>query len=105
MSLAFITHPDCLLHEMGYTHPEQPARLSAIEAELKRTGLYEKMQHHSAPLATREQLIRAHDRNYVDEIFRIAPKSGTVYLDADTSMNSYTLQAALRAAGALVQAV
>ena len=31
MSLAYITHPDCLRHEMGQGHPECPARLRAIE--------------------------------------------------------------------------
>jgi len=31
VALAFITHPDCLLHEMGEGHPERPERLAAIE--------------------------------------------------------------------------
>jgi len=31
MSVAFITHADCLKHEMGAHHPERPERLTAIE--------------------------------------------------------------------------
>ncbi|TDI81367.1 MAG: histone deacetylase family protein, partial [Betaproteobacteria bacterium] len=31
MSIAFISHPDCILHEMGPGHPENPERLKAIE--------------------------------------------------------------------------
>ena len=34
MSVAFITHPECLLHEMGEGHPERPERLGAIEDKL-----------------------------------------------------------------------
>src|ERR1700694_2401273 len=34
VTIAFITHPDCWLHEMGEGHPERPERLSAIEDRL-----------------------------------------------------------------------
>ena len=34
MTIAFISHPDCLRHEMGPHHAEQPARLSAIDDRL-----------------------------------------------------------------------
>jgi acetoin utilization deacetylase AcuC-like enzyme len=30
MGIAFITHPECALHEMGEGHPERPARLRAL---------------------------------------------------------------------------
>lgn len=105
MSVALISHPDCFLHEMGEGHPEQPARIQAIVDELMRQGLYAKLEHYLAPLATREQIELAHEHDYVDTIFQHAPKHRRVLLDADTSMNPFTLQAALRAAGAVVQAV
>ena len=34
MSIAFISHPACLRHQMGEGHPERPERLSAIEETL-----------------------------------------------------------------------
>jgi len=34
MTTAFITHADCLKHEMGAHHPERPERLDAIEDQL-----------------------------------------------------------------------
>ncbi|MGH8745660.1 MAG: histone deacetylase family protein, partial [Burkholderiales bacterium] len=34
MTTAFITHPDCLRHDMGAQHPECPQRLTAIEDQL-----------------------------------------------------------------------
>ncbi len=105
MKVAFISHPDCSKHEMGSRHPERPARLSAIADYLQVSGLDASLHHYDAPLATREQLLRVHDAQYVDRIHAYAPKEGLVQLDPDTAMNPYTLVAALRAAGAVVQAV
>jgi acetoin utilization deacetylase AcuC-like enzyme len=105
MTISIITHPDCSLHEMGAHHPESPARLSAIDDQLLSSGLSLILQHHDAPLASREQLCRAHDADYVDYIFQKAPNEGQAWLDPDTSMNPHSLSAALRAAGAVVLGV
>lgn len=105
MVMAYLSHQDCLLHVMGKNHPEQPERIRAIEDELIRTGLMATMKAYDVPMATREQLVRAHDENYVDSLFKRAPKTGLIALDPDTWMNPYTLTAALRAAGAVVKAV
>ena len=105
MPTAFLTHPACLKHEMGADHPESPARLHAIEDQLIATGLLPFLAHHLAPEVTREQLLRVHGRTYVESVFALSPQAGLVYLDGDTAMNPYTLDAALHAAGAAVQAV
>ncbi|HEV8106923.1 MAG TPA: histone deacetylase family protein [Burkholderiales bacterium] len=105
MPAAFITHPDCLKHEMGAHHPEQPARLSAIEDQLIASGVAPYLARYEAPLATDEQLARVHPIEYVRAIRELAPSRGTVHLDPDTAMNPHSLNAALRAAGAAVLAV
>ena len=102
---AYITHPDCLRHNMGAGHPEQPARLSAIEDQLIASGVDGHLQRYEAPLVTDAQLARVHPMAYVRAIRETAPESGTVHLDPDTAMNPFTLNAALRAAGAAVLAV
>jgi len=102
---AFITHPDCLKHEMGAGHPEQPARLTAIEDQLIASGVGQFLARFDAPLATDEQLARVHPIEYVQAIRDAAPSTGRVHLDPDTAMNPHTLQACLRAAGAAVLAV
>lgn len=102
MQTAFITHPACLQHDMGSYHPESPARLKAIEDRLIASGLYPLLQHHEAPRADRAQLARVHSLRYIDEIEAAAPRQGIVRLDPDTAMNPFTLEAALRAAGAAV---
>src|SRR5712675_656923 len=104
MSVAFVTHSDCLKHEMGTHHPERPARLTAIEDQLIASGIGQYLTRFDAPLATDEQLARVHPIEYVRAIREAAPKQGTVHLDPDTAMNPFTLQAALRAAGAAVLA-
>ena len=104
MASAFITHPDCLKHDMGAWHPERPERLTAIEDQLIASGLGQHLARYEAPLATDEQLARVHPLEYVRAIRDAAPESGTVHLDADTAMNPHTLRASLRAAGAVVLA-
>lgn len=105
MSTAFITHPDCLKHEMGPHHPECPARLQAVYDAFTQSGLMARLQAVEAPLASREQLSLAHAREYVDAIFAASPGYDYAYLDPDTSMNPYTLSAARHAAGAVVAGV
>ena len=105
MNTAFITHPDCLKHEMGAHHPESPARLQAVYDAFEHAGLMSRLRQVGAPLATREQLAAVHAPGYVDAIFDSVPKNGYAALDPDTSMNPYSLIAARRAAGAVIKGV
>lgn len=104
MQTAYISHSDCLKHAMGSYHPECPQRLVFIENQLQVTGLLAQLQCHDAPLATTEQLVRVHTPEYIAAIRQAAPANGLIALDADTAMNPFTLNAALRAAGAVVLA-
>ncbi len=105
MTTAFITHPDCLKHEMGPHHPECPARLQAVYDAFEQSGLMAQLQRVEAPLASREQLAAAHAQYYVDSIFESAPQQNYFALDADTTMNPYSLIAARRASGAVIKGV
>ena len=105
MSVAFISHPACRLHQMGAGHPEQPARVGAIADQLHGRRLYDFLQHHDAPRATVEQLARVHPREHIERVSMKSPAEGLAYLDPDTAMCPDTLEAALRAAGANVLAV
>lgn len=104
MSTAFITHRDCMLHDMGSHHPESPDRLSAISDRLIASGLDLYLAFHDAPQAEIEHLSRAHPVEYVEEILSIVPVNGIHHLDPDTAMCPGTVKAALRAAGAGVLA-
>lgn len=105
MATAFISHADCAKHEMGPHHPESPARVKSVDEYVEAAGLLDKLELMEAPLATDEQLARAHPEEYIRIIREAAPEKGMVQLDPDTAMNPYSLNAALRAAGAGVLGV
>jgi len=104
VTLAYITHASCRLHEMGSYHPECPARLDAIHDRLISSGLDAHLQHYEAPEATDEQLARVHGQDYLEMIAESSPASGVHYLDPDTALNPYSESAARHAAGAVVLA-
>ena len=108
MSTAFYSHSDCRLHDMGPGHPECPQRLDAISDHLLATGLDIALQHKDAPLATLDQLERAHSAGYVlqlkDLLEQVRDAGEPKALDPDTVACPGTWQAALRAAGAAVAA-
>ena len=109
----YFTHPDCWKHEMGAGHPECPERLDAIENRLLVSGVGDalvKREASSAPIADVEL---AHGRMYVaalrgltdglrEEIDAGGPTHAQI--DPDTSINVHTWDAALRAAGAAIDA-
>jgi acetoin utilization deacetylase AcuC-like enzyme len=101
---AYISHSDCIKHEMGDQHPECPERIGAINDLLLIKGLLDYMQPYDAPLATEHQLGQAHSTLYIHELAAQVPQSGYAQIDPDTKINQYSYQAALRAAGAAVLA-
>ncbi len=103
--LLWITHPECGLHEMGAGHPESPERLAAVESAVAASMLGARRDVREASAAKPELLEKAHDPRLVEALLKAAPASGYVQIDADTTMNPHTAQAALRAAGACAQGV
>jgi acetoin utilization deacetylase AcuC-like enzyme len=104
MTTAFVHHPECSRHDMGSHHPECPARLDAIHDRLLASGLLDHLVDVEAPQATLEHLQRVHDAAYLSAVKASIPQSGLVHLDPDTAMGPHSYGAALRAAGAVVQA-
>lgn len=105
MHCAYITHPEFLKHDMGADHPECPARVHAIQDQLIASGLFDYLTHYEAPKATKEDLVRVHTAEYIDMVFAKSPQTGMIDLDGDTSMNPFTLNAALHAVGAVIKGV
>ncbi|KKN08766.1 hypothetical protein LCGC14_1053410 [marine sediment metagenome] len=105
MTIAFISHADCALHETTSYHPDTADRLAAINDRLLASGLEMIMQQVDAPMVSREQLERVHDAAYITEIFQKLQDNDRVWLDADTLMVSASLIAAQRGAGAVVKGV
>jgi acetoin utilization deacetylase AcuC-like enzyme len=100
-----LTHPACLGHEPGPHHPERPERLSAILDALDDEA-FAGLARAEAPLATVEQLTRVHPPNYVQAMLGARPAPGEyAMIDADTILSHGSIDAALRAAGAVVAGV
>jgi acetoin utilization deacetylase AcuC-like enzyme len=90
---------------MQPSHPESPERLISIRQRLVETNVYNHLECIEATKVTKEQLQRVHSINYIDWITEKSPITGLHYLDPDTAMNNYSFDAALYAAGAVVNAV
>jgi acetoin utilization deacetylase AcuC-like enzyme len=100
--------PPWLRHDAGRTHdipghPERPARIAALEAEMERHGWFG-WERVEAPRATREQLERVHPAAHVDRIEGLSAAGGGA-IDLDTEVVAGTFEAALRAAGGAVALV
>lgn len=104
MAIAYISHAECLQHDTGEGHPENARRISAIEDQLIATGLLDVLRYFDAPEVTSDQLLRVHARAYLDAIAAMEPESGYKRVDPDTIISAGSLQAARRAAGAVVAA-
>ncbi|MGE5504434.1 MAG: histone deacetylase family protein [Actinomycetota bacterium] len=103
-STVIYTHPSCLEHDTGEFHPECADRLRAIAHILDREE-FMYLPREEAPVATREQLLRAHPATHIDRILAAVPAEGVVELDGDTMLSPKSGEAALRSAGAACAAV
>ena len=108
MKTVLSTHRACLAHETPRGHPERVERLQAVLKGLE-SEEFQYLTRIEAPRASREALIAAHDPELVDAILgrftELAHASGHFYLDPDTAMSAGSAEAALRAAGAVIDAV
>lgn len=109
----YFTHRDCWKHEMGPGHPECGERLDAIEDRLLISGLDVALDRQEAPIASLTDIELAHDRIHIasmrglsDMLKEEIEAGGPTHtqIDPDTSINIYTWDAALRAAGAAIAA-
>jgi acetoin utilization deacetylase AcuC-like enzyme len=93
-------HNDCLAHDPGPTHPENPGRLSVTMAALRAAPCHAHLEYLAAPLGTDEQILLAHTAAHMQHVTRAVPQQGRHPLDADTMMSPGSMNAALRAVGA-----
>ncbi len=104
MTTALFTHPDCLGHVTPPGHPEQVARLQAVDKALQAPSFSELLRL-EAPLGDEADILRCHPQPYIDKVKAAIPAEGWVSLDADTHVSPGSLNAALRGVGAVCQAV
>lgn len=105
MTTLIFTHPVCLEHDTGPTHPESAERLRAVLETLAGPD-FDALEWRIAPRAERSQLIEVHGIKYVSDVLSSMPETGRVDFDlSGTVVSPASNEAALRAAGAVCAAV
>lgn len=103
MTTLLLTHTACLEHATPPGHPERPDRLRAV-AQVLSEDRFKGLSRSEAPSGNLDLVTLCHDEQYVGELRRIAPSSGLIYIDGDTSMSAGTWEAVMRGVGGAVAA-
>ncbi|MGI8724446.1 MAG: histone deacetylase family protein [Methyloceanibacter sp.] len=104
MTTLLLSHPACLEHDTGIGHPEQPARLRAIQDALSGDA-FNGLKREEAPRATLAVIERLHPASYVEAIRAAMPERNHKWLDPDTVVSPGSWEAGLRGVGAAIRAV
>ena len=102
--VGFAFHPCFLQHDTGTGHPERPQRLAAICEHLRTVGLWASFQHLEPSLAAHDTVGLVHPNDYISLIEQ-ACREGPTALDPDTMASPGSWEAALRAVGAVTDAI
>jgi len=102
--VGFFFHPAFHGHDTGPSHPERPERLKAICDHLRAVGLWDSLIHQEPKAAPRDTLELVHPSSYIDAV-ECACREGPVALDPDTVASPGSWGAALRAVGAVTEAI
>jgi acetoin utilization deacetylase AcuC-like enzyme len=103
MTTLLLTHRASLDHLTPPGHPERPDRIRAVDQVLGESR-FDKLVREEAPEGTLDLVRLCHDEHYVEELRRIAPDKGLIYLDGDTSMSPGTWETVMRSVGGAVAA-
>ena len=101
---AFFYDPIFLKHETGIGHPESSKRLAVIIDRLETYGMMSRLLQLTPHPASLDAVTRIHTAAYVGHIADMSKRGVHFYEGEDTVGSSSTYQAALMAAGAVVDA-
>ena len=105
MPTGYFTHDMCLTYDQGKNNPETADRVEAIEDQMFLCGLNRLVVAMPSGLATLEDVLRAHDADYIEELRKTQTLSEPQRISEDTIVNSQSFQAAMKSAGAAIEAV
>ncbi len=102
MKTGFVLNDNHTRHTLS-GHPENARRLESIRDALEQRGLMEHILRVPDRPAERRELERVHTPAYIDHVYAMSFEEG--YLDPDTYVRDGTWEAALHAAGGLIDLV
>ncbi len=91
-----------LRHHTG-AHPERKERLEAVLAYLNEEGLADQLRRVAPRAAAEEDIAAVHERRHIETV-KAACQDAPARLDLDTPVSALSYQAALHAAGGLLEA-
>jgi acetoin utilization deacetylase AcuC-like enzyme len=98
--VGFIYDDIFLKHETPTTHPESPNRLTKILDIIKNSNVWNKLILIKPRRAEEDDILKVHTKNYFNNI-----KTFTGYYDSDTYISENSFEAAMYAAGAVIEAI
>ncbi len=99
--VGFIYDEIFLLHDTQFGHPEKQERLISILNYLKSFNLWDRVIHIKPRKADYSDIALVHTEGYIEKIKNFT----TGYLDPDTYVSKNTVEAALYAVGAVIEAI
>lgn len=103
MRAGLVYDPIYLKHDTGW-HVEQPKRLLSILAALEQKGLIDQLKKIAPRAALLEEVALVHSGDYIRKVEAFC-KAGGGRLDPDTVASPHSFEAALMAAGGVIEAV
>ena len=103
MKTAFLTHPDFLLHEADYQHPERSHRLAAIARAIENSDLNGHLLRPDFQAAPVETLQLCHSERLIETVRALSKLERAI--DGDTFLNRHSYDVARLATGAACSAV
>ncbi|MYK57386.1 MAG: histone deacetylase family protein, partial [Rhodospirillaceae bacterium] len=104
MTTAIYAHPACQDHRPGRHHPERPSRIAAVLDGLEQAGIAG-LEPRDAPGIDPALLELVHPSALVDHVLAPMGHDERRWIDGDTVMSAGSAEAALRAAGAVCDAI
>lgn len=101
---ALVQHPACVEHFAGPGHPERPERVTHLLAHLDATGLSSELVQVVPGRADRTALLRVHDARLLAEVESACARGRARLDEGDTYVCGESWEAALRAAGGVLEA-
>ncbi|HEB02970.1 MAG TPA: histone deacetylase [Nitrospirae bacterium] len=98
--VALFYHDIFLEHKTPHGHPERPERLVSIINSLKGSDIWDSLVHLTPRKATDDDILRVHTEEHLAQMKKLVG-----YADPDTYVSEDSLEAALYAAGSLLEAV
>ncbi len=104
MSVLFARHPLYERHDTGPGHPERPSRLAAVDEGVRAAGLEDVLVEFEPAPAPRDLVTAVHPDAYLERLETLVLTGGR-HVDADTVVSDASVEAAMVAAGAGLDAI